>query len=75
MIKKIYHFWIKFGEVLSWIWTRVILTIVYFVVLGPISVIMKIFGKNPLNFKFEKNTYWLPRQNEELKEEDYYHQF
>jgi hypothetical protein len=75
ILKKLYYIWLKIGEVLGWVWTRVILTTVYFIVLGPISIIIKIFGKDPLKLKFQDNSYWLPKQKRELKEEDYYHQF
>lgn len=75
ILKTLYKIWLKIGEVLGWIWTRILLTIIFFVVIGPISLLMKLFSKDPLKFKFNKNTYWLPRPQQELKEEDYYHQF
>jgi len=74
-LKIFYRIWLKIGEVLGWIWTRILLTIIFFVVIGPISLLMKLFGKDPLKFKFDKNSYWLPRPQKEMKEEDYYHQF
>jgi len=67
--------WLKIGEILGWIWTRILLTFIYFLVIGPISLLMKLFNKDPLKFKFDKNSYWLPRSQKEMKEEDYYHQF
>jgi len=67
--------WLKIGEILGWIWTRILLTFIYFLVIGPISLLMKLFNKDPLKFKFSKDTYWLPRSQKEMKEEDYYHQF
>ena len=75
ILGKIYHIWLKIGEVLGWVWTRIILTTVYFIILGPISIAMKILGKDPLKFRFKDNSYWLPKQKRELKEEDCYHQF
>jgi len=67
--------WLKIGEILGWIWTRILLTIIFFVIVGPISVLMKLFNKDSLKFKFNKNTYWLPRSQKEIQEENYYHQF
>lgn len=75
ILKNIYQFWLKVGEILGWFWTRILLTLVYFAILGPISIVMKIFGKNPLKFKFSTNSYWLPKPEKELKKEDYRHQF
>jgi len=74
-LKIFYKIWLKIGEVLGWIWTRILLTIIFFVVIGPISLVMKLFNKDPLQFKFDKNTYWLPCSQKEMEEEDYYHQF
>jgi len=75
IFKKIYYIWLKIGEILGWIWTRLLLSIIFIFIIGPTSIIMKIFGKDPLKFKFSLNSYWLPRPEKELKEEDYYYQF
>jgi len=74
-LSLLWKIWLKIGEVLGWVWTRIILTIIYFFVIGPIAILMKILNKDPLKFNFDKNSYWLTRPIHELKEEDYYHQF
>jgi len=55
--------WIKFGEVLGHIIAPIVMALVYFVVLTPISLIVRAFGKDLLNLKFEENkeTYWIKR--------------
>ena len=53
-----YLFWMKMGYILGYINSRLILGIVFLFVLQPISLLMKIFGYDPLNKKFNKsNTY------------------
>ena len=55
-----YRIWIKIGDVLGYINSHVILGSVFFVVLLPISIIMKFFGYDPLNIKNKSskfNTY------------------
>jgi len=43
--------------------TLIIMGIVYFIVLTPISFILRILGKDLLKIKFSKNaTYWIERQ-------------
>ena len=56
--------WIKFGEVLGIVIAPIIMAIVYFVVLTPISLIVRIFGKDLLGLKFFKkqDTYWIKRK-------------
>ena len=56
--------WIKFGERLGLIIAPIIMAIVYFVFLTPISLIVRIFGKDLLGIKFNKkiDTYWIKRK-------------
>ena len=55
--------WIRFGILLGKIVSPVVMGIVYFGVVTPIGVIMKIFKKDILNLKIDKNkkTYWLKK--------------
>lgn len=51
--------WEKFGHVLGIINTYVLLTLVYFLVLTPLSMAMRLFGKDILKLKRNKqDTYW-----------------
>ena len=55
--KKLYHpykFWIKIGYFLGFINSRIILGIVFYFLLFPLSMIMKLGGYDPLRKK--KNT-------------------
>jgi hypothetical protein len=56
--------WIKFGEILGLVIAPIIMAIVYFAVLTPISLIVRLFGKDLLGLKFLKknDTYWLKRK-------------
>lgn len=56
--------WIKLGEILGLIIAPIIMAIVYFFFLTPISLIVKVFGKDLLGIKFNKkiDTYWLKRK-------------
>ena len=52
--------WFKFGIFLSKIISPLIMGIIFFFVVTPIGLIMRIFGKDVLNLKLDKNkkTYW-----------------
>ena len=55
--------WIKFGELLGRIIAPIVMAIVYFFILTPISLIMRILGKDLLNLKFSKEkSYWTKRE-------------
>ena len=55
--------WIKFGEILGLIIAPIIMALVYFIILTPISLILRMFGKDLLGLKFMKkqDTYWIKR--------------
>ena len=58
--------WVKFGEFLGRIIAPVVMAAVYFVVLTPLSIIARIFGKDLLKVKFSNNSksYWIKRNKD-----------
>ena len=56
--------WIKLGEFLGTIIAPIVMALIYFVVLTPISLIVRIFGKDLLELKFlkKKETYRVKRK-------------
>lgn len=58
--------WIKFGEILGKIIAPVVMAIVYFIILTPLSLLIKVSGKDLLKVKFFKNmnSYWIKREKD-----------
>ena len=56
--------WSKFGIILGSIVSPIIMGLIFFVVLTPIAIIMKLLGKDVLKKKFNNNkkTYWIYRE-------------
>lgn len=55
--------WVKFGELLGIIIAPVVMALVFFAVVTPIGIILKIFGKDVLNLNMKKKTsYWIERK-------------
>ena len=56
--------WIKFGEILGMIIAPIVMALVYFVILTPVSLAVRILGKDLLGLKFlkEKESYWIKRK-------------
>jgi len=52
-LKPINEIWIKIGNVLGWINSRIILGIMFFLLILPIGLILKLFGKDSMNRKFD----------------------
>ena len=54
--------WFKFGILLGKIVSPIVMGVIFFLVVTPISIILKIFGKDILNLKFNNNkTYWIEK--------------
>ena len=56
--------WIKFGEILGLIIAPIVMAFVYFIFLTPISLVVRVFGKDLLRVKFNKkiDSYWIKRK-------------
>ena len=60
--------WFKFGLLLGSIVSPIIMSIIFFFVVTPISFIMKILGKDILNLKLNNNnTYWVEKSGPKSK--------
>ena len=55
--------WIKFGIFLGKIMTPIVMGLIFFLVVTPTSIILKIIGKDVLKHKKNKSeTYWLTKE-------------
>ena len=55
--------WVKFGEILGRIIAPIVMAMIYFVIITPIGLFMRLIGKDLLNTKFSKNnSYWIKRE-------------
>ena len=53
-----YRAWMKIGNILGWVNSRIILGLVFLIVLQPIALIMQILGHDPLRTKkFAQKSY------------------
>ena len=60
--------WFKFGLFLGNIISPFVMGIIFFLVVTPISLLLKIFGKDVLNLKLNNNnTYWIKKTGPKSK--------
>ena len=60
--------WFKFGVFLGKIVSPIIMGIIFFLVVTPIGLIMRVFGKDVLNLKFDKaKSYWIEKSGPKSK--------
>jgi len=63
--------WFKFGVLLGNIVSPIVMGIVFFIVVTPISLIMKSLGKDVLNLKKNTNkSYWIKKTGPKSKMKD-----
>ena len=54
--------WMKFGEILGKIIAPIVMGLIFFIVVTPIGLLIRLIGKDILKLKFsKKNTYWIKR--------------
>jgi hypothetical protein len=68
LLRPVYIGWMRFAQVLAWFNTRLILGVFFYLILTPAGVIMRIFGKDPLSRKIDRNakSYWILRPSADL---------
>ena len=54
-LRPIYRVWMRVGEGLGWVNTRIILLLVYYGVIVPIGGLLRISGKDPMRLKFQRD--------------------
>ena len=76
-LKPVYWMWMIFGIILGWFMTRVILSLLFYIIITPIGLTLRLFGKQFLELRWDKSkeSYWNFRTNEHLKKENYEKQF
>jgi len=56
--------WFKFGILLSYLISPIVMGLIFFIVVTPTSLILQIFGKDLLGLKRNnKKTYWIERSD------------
>ena len=65
--------WYKFGILLGNVVGPIVMGIIFFLIVTPTSIIMKILGKDLLNLKKNNNnSYWIEKNNQKSKMKNQY---
>jgi hypothetical protein len=66
LFRAIYRVWVSMAITVGYFVSRIILTIIFFLVMTPLGLIMALVGKDPMERKIdpEASSYWLARENE-----------
>ena len=65
--------WFKFGILLGNVIAPIVMGIIFFLIVTPTSIIMKLLGKDLLNLKKNNNnSYWIEKNNQKSKMKNQY---
>jgi hypothetical protein len=65
LLSPLNKLWFKFGRLLGNIVSPIVMGLVFFIVVTPTSLLMKVFGKDILNLKKNKNSsYWIKKDKQ-----------
>ena len=64
LLNPLNFYWIRFGEILGKVIAPIIMLIVFFIILTPIGIVLRLFGKDLLKLKKNKflTSYWVSRK-------------
>ena len=77
LLKPIQKIWMVLALIMGWFMTRIILIILFYLIVTPIGLLARLFGKDFLNTKFNKNadSYWIPKKEAPFDKKNYENQF
>lgn len=77
LLKPVYVIWMKLAFILGWVNTRLILFALFYLLITPIAVMLKLFRNDLLEKKIEKErpSYWKRKEAKEFLKDDYERQF
>tara|TARA_B100000886_G_C20382950_1_gene474736 strand:+ start:134 stop:523 length:390 start_codon:yes stop_codon:yes gene_type:complete len=68
LLKPLNKLWFKFGLLLGKIISPFVMGIIFFIVVTPIAILMRLLRKDLLNLKFNKNnSYWIQKSGPKSK--------
>ena len=67
-LRPLNKIWFRFGLLLGKVVSPLIMSIIFFLVVTPIGIFMKVLGKDLINLKFNnKKTYWIEKSGPKSK--------
>ena len=77
ILRPFHKLWMMLALLMGFVMSRVILTLMYYLILTPIGILAKIVGKKFMPLRFDKSatTYWEKRENTTKQQIDYDRQF
>ncbi len=77
MMRPVFERWMKIAECIGKVVTAIILTLCYYLVITPFGLLKRIFGGRPLPLfpDYNKESYWVEREEPAQPKERFYKRF
>ena len=77
VLNPVHRAWMTGALLIGWVMTRVILIVLFYLVVTPIALIARLFGRDLLNLRPDKNarSYWTAKGPPDHRKERYEQQF
>lgn len=77
VIKPIYIIMMKMAHVLGWINTRILLGLLFYIILTPTGLLMRMFGRDILdqNINPDSKDYWIKKEKIKFTKKSYENQY
>jgi Ca2+/Na+ antiporter len=56
-LASVYRYWMRFAEALGWINTRILLIVIFYLVVTPLGLVMRLLRRPPLDMA-RRDSYW-----------------
>ncbi len=68
LLKPLYKVWMGFAFTMGWLVSRILLIILFITVTIPIGILTRLFGKDLIHHKIEKDksSYWIPKKRPDI---------
>ncbi len=77
-LKPVQKIWMTLAVILGWFMTRLILISLFYLILTPTALLMRLLGKDMLDTRFPAHpgsSYWIARKTQQPQKSDYEKQF
>lgn len=76
-LKPVYIIWMRLAFILSWINTRLILMVIFYLIFTPMAFLIRVFHGDLLDRKINKksDTYWIKKEKVDFNPVNYERQF
>ncbi len=76
LLNPLNKIWMYFGYLIGIIVSPLVLSLLFFLIFTPVSILMKIVGRDELRLKFKKcDTYWKPKFHNNFASNSFKDQF